>query len=199
MRKEAIDQLVKHNPKHNYFTGRNAQAAEAVIAETKAASSNATFIPCDQTSLSSVSQAAKSFLEKSGIQLDVLICNAGVIAVPPGVSKDSYEIQFAINHLAHALLMKLCLPALQNAADEKGDARIVSLTSLAFSSAPSAGIIFKDLKSSQENLGRLPARVQSRTHQSGVALLTTPTRLYSKVDLVCAEQTGKHTLRFTAF
>jgi NAD(P)-dependent dehydrogenase (short-subunit alcohol dehydrogenase family) len=146
--KEAVVQLAKHNPKHIYFTGRNAQAAETTITETRATSPNVTFIARDQTSLSSVSQAAKSFLEKSGNQLDVLICNASVMAMPPGVSKDSYEIQFAINHLAHALLMKLCLPVLQKSANEKGDARIVSLISLGFRSAPKAGIIFKDLKTS---------------------------------------------------
>jgi NAD(P)-dependent dehydrogenase (short-subunit alcohol dehydrogenase family) len=155
-------QLAKHNPKHIYFTGRNSQAAEAVIAESKGGSARVTFIACDLDSLSSVSEAAKNFLEKSGNQLDVLICNAGVMAVPPGVSKDGYEIQFAVNHLAHALLMKICLSALQKAADEKGDARIVSLTSLGFKSAPKAGIIFKDLKSSQKNLGESSARVQSK-------------------------------------
>ena len=146
--------LISRSRREIYFTGRNAQAAEVVIAESKGGSDKATFIPCDLDSLSSVSQAAKSFLEKSGNELDVLICNAGVMAMPPGVSKDGYEIQFAINHLAHALFIKLCLPALQTAADKKGDARIVSLTSLGFKSAPKAGIIFKDLKSSQKNLGR---------------------------------------------
>lgn len=79
--------------------------------------------------------------------------------MPPNVSKDGYEIQFAINHLAHALFMKLCLSALQRTADEKGDARIVSLTSLGFKSAPKNGIIFGNLKSSQKNLGRLPTSV----------------------------------------
>ena len=76
------------------------------------------------------------------------------MAIPTGVSKDGYEIQFAINHLAHALLIKLCLPALLNAAEEKGDARIVILTSLAFKSTSKEGIIFKDLKSDQSNLGK---------------------------------------------
>ncbi|KAE9365466.1 NAD(P)-binding protein [Stipitochalara longipes BDJ] len=151
--KEAVLELAKHSPKHIYFTGRNAQAAEAVITACKSASSNLTFISCDQTSLSSVSQAAKLFLQKSENQLDILICNAGVMAIPPGVSKDGYEIQFAINHLAHALLIKLCLPALLKAAEEKGDARIVSVTSLGFKSAPKEGIIFKDLKTSQESFG----------------------------------------------
>jgi NAD(P)-dependent dehydrogenase (short-subunit alcohol dehydrogenase family) len=76
------------------------------------------------------------------------------MAIAPGISQDGYEIQFAVNHLAHALLIKLCLPALQRAADKKGDARIVLLTSLGFKAAPKAGIIFKDLKTSQENLGK---------------------------------------------
>lgn len=167
--KEAILELAKHNPKHIYFTGRNTQAADYVIASCKSASSNITFISCDQTSLSSVSQAAKTFLEKSGNELDILACNAGVMAIPTGVSKDGYEIQFAVNHLAHALLIKLCLPVLLRAADEKGDARIVSVTSLGFKAAPKEGIIFKDLKTSQENLGNFP----SKTLQSAVAKLTT--------------------------
>ncbi|CZR59372.1 related to oxidoreductase, short-chain dehydrogenase/reductase family [Phialocephala subalpina] len=144
--KEAIIQLAKHSPKHIYFTGRNQKAADALVSEIKPFSSDLTFIPMDQTSLSSVSAGAKSFLEKSDNELDVLICNAGVMAVPPGTSKDGYEIQFAVNHLAHALLIKLCLPALEKAKREKGDARIVSVTSLAFKSPPKHGIEFKDLK-----------------------------------------------------
>jgi NAD(P)-dependent dehydrogenase (short-subunit alcohol dehydrogenase family) len=151
--REAIIQLAKHNPKRIYFTGRNAQAAETLITEISKTSPNIAFISCDQNCLMSVSQAAKNFLKKSDNELDILICNAGVMAIPPGISKDGYEIQFAINHLAHALLIKLCLPALQKAADKKGDARIVSVTSLGFKSAPKAGIVFKDLKSSQENIG----------------------------------------------
>lgn len=155
--KETIVQLAKHGPKHIYFTGRNGKAADAVVAETKTTLPNITFIPCDQSSLDSVYHAAKNFLEQSGNRLDVLICNAGVMAIPPAVSKDGYEIQFAINHLAHALLVKLCLPALQKSAD----GRIISVTSLAFKSAPAAGIVFKDLKSSQENIGVLPAKRKS--------------------------------------
>jgi len=150
--RESILQLAKHNPKHIYFTGRNTQAADAVITEAKSSSPNVTFIPCDQTSLYSVSEAAKSFLQKSGNELDVLICNASIMAIPPGVSKDRYEIQFAINHLAHSLLIKLCISALQKTATEKGDARIVSVTSLAFRETAAAGIVFKDLKSNMANL-----------------------------------------------
>lgn len=42
-------------------------------------------------------------------RLDVLVCNAGVMALPAQTGKDGYEIQFATNHLAHALLIKLLL------------------------------------------------------------------------------------------
>ena len=157
--REAILQFAKHNPKHIYFTGRNASSANSLITSLSTIFPNRiTFIPCDQTSLSSVSQTAKTLLEKSGGQLDILVCNAGVMAIPTGVSKDGYEIQFAINHLAHALLIKLCLPALLKAREEKGDARIVILTSLAFKSTSKGGIIFKDMKSDQSNLGELNPR-----------------------------------------
>ncbi|KAE8441068.1 hypothetical protein EG329_005897 [Mollisiaceae sp. DMI_Dod_QoI] len=149
--KETITQLSKHNPKHIYFTGRNTLSATSLITSLSLSSSNLTYIPIDQTSLSSVSQSAKTFLSQSGNQLDILICNAGAMAIPPNTSKDGYEIQFAINHLAHALLIKLCLPALQKSAQEKGDARIVLVTSLAFKNPPIGGIVFKDLKSSMED------------------------------------------------
>jgi len=76
------------------------------------------------------------------------------MAIPLGLSNDGYEIQFAINHLAHALLIKLCLPALLRSAAEKGDARILSVTSLAFQRAQKQGILFEDLRTSQENLGK---------------------------------------------
>ncbi|KUJ19729.1 oxidoreductase [Mollisia scopiformis] len=148
--KEALIQLSKHNPKRIYFTGRNTSSANTLIASLQPTFNNLTFIPMDQTSLTSVSEGAKLFLEKSEQQLDVLICNAGVMAIPLGLSKDGYEIQFAVNHLAHALLINLCLPALR----KSGEGRIVLLTSLAFKSAPSnGGIVFKDLKSTQANLG----------------------------------------------
>ncbi|PGH02996.1 hypothetical protein GX51_04314 [Blastomyces parvus] len=163
--KEAIIKLAKHNPAHIYFTGRNVQAANSLIDEvnatTTASNGNTkiTFIPCDQTSLRSVRDAAKQLLAKSQNLIDVLICNAGVMAVAPALSKDGYEVQFAINHLAHALFVKLCIPALQNArARNKGSAghgRIVVTSSLAYRGAPEGvgGIDFANLKTAQGGVG----------------------------------------------
>ena len=73
----------------------------------------------------------------------------GVMAVPAGTPQDGYEVHVGINHVAHALLVKKLLPALQQTARETGDARIVVLTSLGFAITPSGGIVFKDLKSPQ--------------------------------------------------
>lgn len=94
-------------------------------------------------------EASKLFTSKSQ-RLDILICNAGIMAVPAAVTKDGYEIQFGTNHLGHALLIKHLLPVMLKTAELYGDARIVSLTSLGYQVAPSGGIIFETLKTKQE-------------------------------------------------
>jgi NAD(P)-dependent dehydrogenase (short-subunit alcohol dehydrogenase family) len=142
--------LAKHNPAHIYFTGRNVTRAEAIIAEAQKISPAArlTFLKCDFTSLAATKAGIQAFAHN---RLDVLICNAGIMALPPETSKDGYEIQFATNHLAHALIIKLLLPKmLQTAAQHGGDTRIIILTSVAWRIAPKGGITFKTLKSPQD-------------------------------------------------
>ena len=76
--------------------------------------------------------------------------NAGVMAQPPGLTKDGYELQFGINHFAHALWIRKLLNLLQRTAKEHGEARIISISSLALVLAPRGhGIVFDDLKSTQ--------------------------------------------------
>ena len=58
-------------------------------------------------------------------RIDVLIGNAGVMAVPFGRTDDGFELQFGTNHLGHFLLVGLLLPSLQLASP----ARIVLLSS----------------------------------------------------------------------
>ena len=105
----------------------------------------------DLASLSSVSAAAETFISTS-TRLDILILNAGVMALPTGLTSDGYEIQFGTNHLGHALLTKLLVPTLLRTAEEPGaDVRIITLTSNKYSAHPVGGIVFKNLCTVQES------------------------------------------------
>jgi NAD(P)-dependent dehydrogenase (short-subunit alcohol dehydrogenase family) len=71
-------------------------------------------IPLDLTSLGSVRAFAASTLERlGGAQIDALVLNAGVILPDvTGRTADGFETTFAVNHLAHYLLLRLLSPAL---------------------------------------------------------------------------------------
>ena len=148
---ETIAVLSQHGPKHIFFTGRQSQSAEHTISQIRkqAPAVGVTFIQCDQTSLGSVESAAKEFLAQSQ-RLDVLLCNAGVMGKDAGLTQDGYEYHFGINHMAHALMVKLLLPTLQRTASQTGDARIIFMSSVGFRWTPSGGIVFKELKTTQD-------------------------------------------------
>ena len=66
----------------------------------------------DLADLSSVRTFAESWSEIHEKGLDLLINNAGVMAIPRRESVDGHEMQFATNHLGHFALTGLLLPAL---------------------------------------------------------------------------------------
>jgi NAD(P)-dependent dehydrogenase (short-subunit alcohol dehydrogenase family) len=68
------------------------------------------------------------------------------MALPPGLTTDGYELQFGTNHLGHALLIQKFLPLLTATPTP----RIVLLTSQGWALHPSGGIVFDNLKSTQE-------------------------------------------------
>jgi NAD(P)-dependent dehydrogenase (short-subunit alcohol dehydrogenase family) len=152
-----VIELVRHKPAHVLFTGRKAKSAEATIASAKAAAPDVqvTFVEVDLANLASV-KAAGEKIAADLPRLDVLVCNAGIMAVPPALSKDGYEIHFATNHLGHALLTYKLLPLLSRTADLEGsDVRIVLVSSKAWRGTPPGGIVFDKLKTTQEMaLGR---------------------------------------------
>ncbi|MEU8966934.1 oxidoreductase [Streptomyces sp. NPDC048491] len=80
------------------------------------------FRPLDLADLASVRDfAAKLPYER----IDLLINNAGVMALPFGRTADGFERQFGVNHLGHFALTGLLLPRLRAA----GAARVVSVSS----------------------------------------------------------------------
>jgi NAD(P)-dependent dehydrogenase (short-subunit alcohol dehydrogenase family) len=80
--------------------------------------------PLDLASQTSVREAAKRILAGHR-RIDVLVNNAGLMAIPERRTEDGFEMQLAVNHLGHFALTALLLPALL-----AGDgARVVSVTS----------------------------------------------------------------------
>lgn len=108
---------------------------------------NIHYIHCDLTDLSSIVATAKEFCSKEQ-RLDILLLNAGIMMVPPGTTKEGYEIQFGTNHIGHALLTKLLMPTLLKTAEMPGaDVRVVAVSSFGHFFAPKEGIPFEGLKS----------------------------------------------------
>jgi NAD(P)-dependent dehydrogenase (short-subunit alcohol dehydrogenase family) len=109
-----------------------------------------------------VQSAARAFVSKEK-RLDVLILNAGIMATPAGTTEQGYEIQFGTNHIGHALLTKLLLPALLETTKQPGaDVRVVSLSSAGHAFAPGKGIIFDQLKADMSSTWTLTRYGQSK-------------------------------------
>ncbi|MEU0692441.1 SDR family NAD(P)-dependent oxidoreductase [Streptomyces niveus] len=77
----------------------------------------------DLTDLDSVGAFAERFLA-SGRSIDLMICNAGIMACPETRVGPGREAQFATNHLGHFALVNRLWPAI-----ERGGARVVSVSS----------------------------------------------------------------------
>ncbi|KAF3765718.1 oxidoreductase [Cryphonectria parasitica EP155] len=151
---ESVKALAKHSPRHIYFTGRNSSAADALVRNIKAAqpSASLSFLQMDMTSLSSVRTAIDQGFTHD--RLDIMMCNAGVMAKPPELTKDGFEVQFGINHLAHALMIRQLTPVLlKTAEDPNSDVRLVCLTSTGWRGHPKQGVDFDRVRTTQESTG----------------------------------------------
>ncbi|MFD9573972.1 oxidoreductase [Streptomyces sp. NPDC059982] len=83
------------------------------------------FAPLDLADLASVREFARAYGQRH-TRLDLLVNNAGVMALPYGRTADGFETQFGVNHLGHFALTGLLLPRLRAAAP---GARIVNVSS----------------------------------------------------------------------
>ena len=148
-----------HNPGKIFFTGRSQPSADKLIKEVNSEYPNVpiTFIKCDLASLESVRNAAKEIVSKTD-RVDIVMANAGIMALPHGVTKDGYEIQFGTNHMGHALLIKLLTPLMESTAEKTGDVRLVWNTSLGYGGHPSGGIKFDKVKTPQADISPVMGR-----------------------------------------
>ncbi|KAG4440171.1 hypothetical protein IFR05_004316 [Cadophora sp. M221] len=89
-------------------------------------------VEMDNTSFDSVRAAAAQILAKSKNQVNILVNNAGIMAIPQlEFTKDGSELQFGVNHLAHFLLFELLKPALLASSTPELKSRVVTLASSA--------------------------------------------------------------------
>eukprot|EP00762_Andalucia_godoyi_P004667 ANDGO_03535.mRNA.1 Short-chain dehydrogenase TIC 32 len=117
---------------------RSSSAGDAAVKsleqDASATGSKVVHASLDLSSFSSVLSFAAHIanireINQSG--LHVLVCNAGIMAVPFARTIDGFESQIATNHLGHTLLVRELLPLLRKAGSGKKDdpARVVMVTS----------------------------------------------------------------------
>lgn len=88
-------------------------------------------IECDLQSFESVKKAARTITDLCKDGLDVLCNNAGIMAFKDQATTDGFDIQMQTNHLSHFLLTKELMPIIKEASEKKGEARVVSHSSIA--------------------------------------------------------------------
>ena len=103
---------------------RAAAAREAILTAHPDAALE--LVALDLGSLASVAEAADA-IRASRERVDVLVNNAGLMAIPERRTEDGFEMQFGVNHLGHWALTARLLPVLLAAPA----ARVVTLTSTA--------------------------------------------------------------------
>jgi len=87
-------------------------------------SGNLELFKLDLSDLTEVRHSTQKIKAKFN-SLDVLINNAGIMAPPKTFTKQGFEIQLGVNHLAHMFLTLELLPMLK----EKTNSRVVTVTS----------------------------------------------------------------------
>ncbi|HEX6241510.1 MAG TPA: SDR family NAD(P)-dependent oxidoreductase, partial [Polyangiales bacterium] len=99
-------------------------------------------VACELSEPASVRGAVKTARERAP-QLDAIVCNAGIMALPKLEVKHGLELQFLTNHVGHFMLVTGLLEQLTPAA------RVVVLSSDAHRAAPAGGIDFDNLDGSK--------------------------------------------------
>lgn len=112
----------------NRASERATAAEEKIKAEVEGAVVST--VECDLMSFASVKAAKALFDAKfaDGV-LDVLVLNAGIMAMPDRATDDGYDVQMQVNHLSQYLLVHLLMPTIQATAEKAGEARIVFASS----------------------------------------------------------------------
>lgn len=130
-----------------YAAARNLEKARTALADL-VEPGKVELLELDTADLASVRRAAESFLAKEK-QLNILINNAGIMAVPERqLTKDGHESQFQTNHLGHFLLFQLLKSTLIASSTPSFNSRVVNVSSVGHRQSR---IVFDDLTLGKEN------------------------------------------------
>ena len=113
---------------HVVMAARDPQKTAAAERSIRGSHADASLsvVPLDLAALASVREAADK-IRADHERIDLLVNNAGVMALPERRTADGFEMQLGVNHLGHWALTAWLLPALLRAEA----ARVVSVTSTA--------------------------------------------------------------------
>ena len=103
---------------------RAEQARRELLPAAAAGGGAIDLLELDLASLERVRRAAAELADRYG-RLDLLIKNAGLMALPRLLTRDGFEMQLGVNHLGHFALTAALLPLLRG----RPDARVVTVTS----------------------------------------------------------------------
>ncbi len=111
---------------HVVIAGRNPEKCEraAMGIRTESPHCDLKVIPLDLADLDSVRSFANAFSANYN-RLDILINNAGVMAIPQYQTADGFEMQFGTNHLGHFAVTGLLLDTIINTPNS----RVVTISS----------------------------------------------------------------------
>ncbi|GMF23522.1 unnamed protein product [Phytophthora fragariaefolia] len=117
------------------------------------------FMQLDVSDLGSVGKFAEAF-KASHDRLDLLINNAGVMAIPYATTVDGYERQFATNHLGHFALTAQLFPLLKASAPS----RVVNTSSIAHKDTTLARFVSGDgiMRTDEKGYGALRVYSESK-------------------------------------
>jgi NAD(P)-dependent dehydrogenase (short-subunit alcohol dehydrogenase family) len=114
--------------------------------------------------------SVRRFVREWAGPLHLLVNNAGIVTGGPAHTPQGWELQFATNHLGHFALATGLHRALVRGAEDRGEARIVSVSSTAHMRA---GVDFADLHFTRRAYDPQIAYAQSKTANSLFAVEAT--------------------------
>jgi NAD(P)-dependent dehydrogenase (short-subunit alcohol dehydrogenase family) len=130
---------------------RGAEAGDRLVAEVPGA--EVEFARLDLGALESVREFADTYAYD---RLDLLVNNAGVMALPLARTADGFETQFGVNHLGHFALTGLLLPTIT----ATPGARVVTVSSIVHALA---NLDIDDLNSERHEYKKWIAYARSKT------------------------------------